>query len=191
MCRSRWCARPGADRRYFPGRRPALLSMLKNEQEGKVAAAAARARRVVRILRSHRRCQSSGRRRKGGKRREMCLPCPKSAVAGVFCRSRPSLRCLCSLHVASTIAGALALARLQFEFLGDLPAYVFLILSPNPITFPNFLCAGGLASLLRMVGIGDACFSVSPNYLSLAGTHQLRASWHLGILALGPRAESG
>ena len=99
MCRSRWCARPfaGADRRYFPGRRPALLSMLKNEQEGKVAAAA-RARRVVRILRSHRRCQSSGRRRKGGKRHEMCLPCPTaSAVAGVFCRSRPSLMNVCSL----------------------------------------------------------------------------------------------
>ena len=141
MCRSRWCARPfaGADRRYFPGRRPALLSMLKNEQEGKVAAAA-RARRVVRILRSHRRCQSSGRRRKGGKRHAMCLPCPTaSAVAGVFCRSRPSLMnnvcSLCSLSRHFPPA-----STLRFEFLGKFPAC--------DVLSPKFIYSAWMALLI-------------------------------------------
>ena len=141
MCRSRWCARPGADRRYFPGRRPALLSMLKNEQEGKAAAARARRVRVVRILRSHRRCQSSGRRRKGGKRHEMCLPCPTaSAVAGVFCRSRPSLMNVCSLCSLSRATSRLPASTLRFEFLGKFPAC--------DVLSPKFIYSAWMALLI-------------------------------------------
>ena len=171
MCRSRWCARPfaGADRRYFPGRRPALLSMLKNEQEGKAAATRARRVRVVRILRSHRRCQSSGRRRKGGKRHEMCLPCPTaSAVAGVFCRSRPSLMNVCSLCSLSSLSrlAPLPASTLRFEFLGKFPACdVPLVLSPK-FTPPGWPCLLQVR-LHAMVEIGGMYVSQCPLIISV------------------------